>query len=73
MTPATVANMRAAEDAGRRCFAFSPVTGEEASASAGDYFWLTDEDAALVDEVGEPMVLVVKAVQYVDPLSLETC
>lgn len=77
-TLATPANMRRFEEAhpsrdhpdgGRiepvRAIAWSPITGEEYSASSGDYFTQRD-DVALFDEAGEPMLLVVRAGGYRD-------
>lgn len=82
-TLATPANMRAVEAAnpsrpaegggtimGRRAVAFSPLTGEECSASAGDY-WNLPDDAPLIDSEGEPMVLVFERTAHVDALTGE--
>lgn len=71
MTTATVANMQRfeAQHPHFSCFAFSPFTGEEVSATPGDYFWLGAEP--LTDEMGEPMVLAVRSVQYLDALTRE--
>lgn len=55
---------------GRRCFAYSPVTGEECSADAGDYFWMRD-DSPLIGSDGEPMVLAVSETRYADALTGE--
>ncbi len=55
---------------GRRCFAFSPGTGEQFSASAGDY-WTQPDDQPLTDSEGEPMVLAVSETRYFDALNGE--
>jgi hypothetical protein len=47
------------------CTAYSPTTGEEASADAGDYWWLPNGDP-LVDENGDPMILVRKVTEYIE-------
>jgi hypothetical protein len=57
MTIATIENMRLNQDKG--VFAYSPTTGEEASADPSDYFWLP-EGEPLVDEYDEPMILVTR-------------
>lgn len=81
-TLATPANMRAFEAAnpsrtlpngttieGRRCFAMSINDPDErSSASAGDYWKLAD-DEPLRDSDGEPMVLAVSCVMYLDALT----
>lgn len=77
-TLATVANMRqfkalhpgreipgGGRVEGHRCFAFSPTTGEEASASSGDYFML-GMDEPLTGSDGEPMLLVTATTSYAD-------
>lgn len=55
---------------GRRCFAYSPLTGERYSADAGDY-WTLDDETALRDSEGEPMVLAVSETRYFDALDGE--
>jgi hypothetical protein len=45
-------------------FAYSPTTGEQYSATPGDYFWLP-EGEVLTDSDGEPMVLARQVVQVV--------
>ena len=55
---------------GRRCFAYSPSTDEEYSASAGDY-WKHGEDEPLTDSEGEPMFLAVSRTVYTDALTDE--
>jgi hypothetical protein len=71
-TLATVANMRRLEGAGDRdVFAFSPTTGEQYSATAGDY-WNRPDDEPLTGEDGEPMVLARRIVRYVDALTGDT-
>jgi hypothetical protein len=54
----------------RRCFAYSPTTGERASAEAGDYFALGAGDV-LTDHNGEPMVLATERTIYRDALTGE--
>lgn len=57
---ATVRNMRAAEAAGMPgVFAHDPETGDEFSATSGDYFWLS-EDEPLTGESGQPLLLCVR-------------
>lgn len=67
-TLATVANMRRFEERHprtqpnvepMRAIAYSPGTGEEYSATSGDY-WNQPDDAPLLDHEGEPMLLVVR-------------
>jgi hypothetical protein len=70
-TLATVENMRRAEQAGIRCFAFSPTTGEEYSATSGDY-WNLGAETPLMDDLGEPMILVQRVTIYRDALTRET-
>lgn len=53
---ATPANMAAVDDQ-PGVFAYSPLSGEEASATAGDY-WDWDPNAPLLDGWDEPMILV---------------
>jgi len=48
---------------GRRAVALSPSTGEEYSASAGDY-WDLGADEPLRDADGEPMLLVTRHTIY---------
>jgi hypothetical protein len=64
---ATLRNMRAHYRPG--IIAASPLTGEEASARPGDYFWLADmPDTPLIDRDGQPMLLAEKTeagVQFV--------
>lgn len=55
---------------GRRCFAFSPLTGEQYSASAGDY-WTQGDDNPLRDSDGEAMILAVSETRYCDALTGE--
>ena len=50
---------------GARPMAYSPETGEEYSADAGDY-WNRPADEPLLDSRGEPMILVFKRVVYID-------
>jgi hypothetical protein len=82
-TLATPSNMRAFEEAnparqlpngatilGRSCFAWSPVTGEQYSATAGDYFAQPD-DEPLRDSEGQPMILAVTRTQFFDALTDE--
>lgn len=85
-TLATPANMRAFSEAnpgrsietpdgpayimGRTCCAFSPITGETASATAGDYFMMPDAEP-LRDSEGEPMVLAISRTVYLDALTGE--
>jgi hypothetical protein len=73
ITLATVENMRKAESIapGLRVIAFSPLTGEEYSATPGDY-WNHPADEPLRDSEGEPMILVNRRVSYVDVLTGET-
>jgi hypothetical protein len=52
---ATVRNMREFQSQGP-IIAWSPVTDEQCSADPRDY-WHLSEDDHLVDEAGEPMVL----------------
>jgi hypothetical protein len=80
-TLATPANMRAVEAAnparkigactimGRRTVAYSPTTGEQYSASAGDY--MLPDDEPLCDSEGEPMILVFERTVRVDALTEE--
>ena len=67
-TLATVKNMREAEARGKTCFAFSPTTYEQCSATSGDYFMQAD-DEPLRDSEGEPMILAVKVTRYLDALT----
>jgi hypothetical protein len=53
-----------------RAVAYSPHTGEEYSASPGDY-WQHPPEEPLRDEVGEPMLLVVATSGYVDAMSAQ--
>jgi hypothetical protein len=81
-TLATPANIRAVEAAnptrevggctimGRRAIAYSPNTGDEDSASSGDYWHLSD-DEPLRDSEGEPMILVFERTVRVDVLTGE--
>lgn len=55
---------------GRRCFAYSPTTGEEFSGTAGDYFTHAD-DEALTDCNGDPMILAVTESRVIDALTGE--
>lgn len=55
---------------GRRAVALSPSTGEEYSASAGDYFHLA-ADEPLRDADGEPMLLVTRHTIYKDAMTGE--
>jgi hypothetical protein len=55
---------------GRRCFAFSPLTGEQFSGSAGDY-WQLGDDEPLRDRDGEPMILAVSETRFADALTGE--
>ena len=55
---------------GRRCFAYSPNTGEQYSASAGDYFAQPDGEP-LTDSDGEPMILAVSETVHRDALTGE--
>lgn len=43
--------------------AHSPLTGEETSATAGDY-WMMPIDEPLIDSEGEPMILVRRVVIF---------
>lgn len=63
---ATVRNMAAHPDVPGK-LAYSPTTGEEASADAGDYWWMSDPDEPLRDEDDEPMILV-RRVSYFEEL-----
>lgn len=75
-TLATPANMRRFEQKHRRthpyvdpvrAIAWSPGTHEEYSATSGDY-WNVPDDAPLLDERGEPMLLVVRQERFTDAL-----
>jgi hypothetical protein len=55
---------------GRRAMAISPSTGEEYSASSGDY-WNHADDEPITDSEGEPMILVFQRTVYVDALTGE--
>ena len=55
---------------GRGCFAFSPTTGEQFSADAGDY-WPLPDDEPLLDSDGRPMVLAVTRTLFLDALTGE--
>lgn len=55
---------------GRRCFAFSPLTGEQYSAEPGDY-WTHGDGEPLRDSEGEPMILAVSETRYLDALTGE--
>lgn len=57
---ATVANMRRYEN----CLAWSPRTGEEYSATPGDYFYLSEQEP-LRDGLGLPMLLVRRRTGFV--------
>lgn len=62
-TQATLRNMRI-HDAGRvpgheNVIAYSLLTGEEYSATPGDY-WHLSQDEPLLDSEGEPMILVTR-------------
>jgi hypothetical protein len=86
VTAATVANMRAYEEAhppktiatpngpvkvhAPRCFAYSPTTGEEFSGSPGDYLNVSD-DEPLRDAEGDEMILVTSRVVRYDALTGE--
>jgi hypothetical protein len=61
---ATPRNMKRFDDV-YGVMAYSRTTGEEYSASSGDY-WNRAEDEPLVDESGDPMVLVVRVSNMVD-------
>ncbi len=61
---ATVANMRKAQDAGVSVVAFSSFTGEQYSATPGDYFYLHDNDC-LTDNLGYALELVVRRTEHV--------
>lgn len=45
--------------------AYSPTTGEQYSATPGDY-WDMPQDRPLIDANGEPMILVSRRVQFVE-------
>jgi hypothetical protein len=45
--------------------AYSPLTGEETSATAGDY-WMMRFDEPLLDSEGEPMILARRFVTFVE-------
>lgn len=64
-TLATVANMKRYEETGSpiHAVAYSPMTGEEYSATSGDYFWL-GENEPLTDEFCNPMILVSRTESY---------
>ncbi|MBA2708487.1 MAG: hypothetical protein H0U59_11855 [Gemmatimonadaceae bacterium] len=67
-TLATVANMKECERRGLKVSALSLNTFEQYSATPGDYW---DHDASpLVDEEGEPMILVRTITSYLDALTL---
>lgn len=84
VTAATVANMRRYEEEhppktidtpngpvkvhAARCFAYSPTTGQQFSGTPGDYLTGSD-DEPLVDEEGDPMVLVTSRVVFHDALT----
>lgn len=55
---------------GRRCFAFSPLTGEQYSAEPGDY-WTHGDSEPLCDRDGGPMILAVSETIYRDALTGE--
>lgn len=55
---------------GRRCFAYSPGTGEQYSADADDY-WQLGDDEPLRDCASEPMLLAVSETRYADALTGE--
>lgn len=55
---------------GLRCFAYSPVTHEQFSASAGDY-WTLSDDEPLKDSEGYAMILAVSETRYSDALTGE--
>lgn len=50
---------------GRRCITYSPNTGEQYSADAGDY-WNLPDDEPLLDSRGKPMHLVTSRTVYED-------
>lgn len=75
-TLATPANMRRFEQEHPRthphiepvrAIAWSPATGEEFSATSGDY-WNVPDDMPLLDEREEPMLLVVREQRFTDAL-----
>ena len=69
-TLATRRNMEEAASRGKRAVAFSPMTCEQYSATSGDYF-MRGMDEPLLDAEGEPMVLVISTVHYIDALTAE--
>jgi hypothetical protein len=83
MTLATPENMKKYEAANqprpykdgtlmpRPAIAYSPDTGEQYSATSGDY-WHMKDDEPLRDENGEPMILVVSQTTMTDALDNET-
>jgi hypothetical protein len=54
----------------RRAIALSPSTGEQYSASSGDY-WNVPDDEPLRDADGEPMLLVTQHTIYKDAMTGE--
>lgn len=62
---ATLANMN--EYGGPGTVALDPSSGETFSATAGDYFWLSD-DEALTNDDGEELILAV-SFSTVEPLA----
>lgn len=77
LTFATRANMRRAQekraetgDFNHRIFCLSATTGEQYSADPGDYWFLMD-DQTVTDSNGEPMVLAIREVRYLDALTGE--
>ena len=61
---ATPVNMRKYQDV-RGLIAYSPVTGEEYSANAGDY-WNWAPDQVMKDQRGNGMILVWRSITLVD-------
>jgi hypothetical protein len=57
-TLATPANMAAVAETCPGAFAYSPLTGEQFSATPGDYFWALP-DEPIIDGEGEPCILAV--------------
>lgn len=60
--PATIENMRLFAER-RNLVAFSYITGEEYSANPNDY-WNALPGWTMHDSAGEPMILVVRTLQY---------
>lgn len=73
-TIATLRNMREFEDNRHpnepRAVAYSPVSGEQCSATPGDY-WMLGDDEAIRDLNGEPMLLVLPFSGFRDALTGE--